>query len=154
MTSELETKNEEWVEVFKGLIPVDKYKLKVLLTNLSDGQEIRLIGEQNRFKLSCFCYDEARFFSRELYLSAILDKEMFKKYEKNNFQNIIYEVKNSQLVNKLGYTAYGSAGTLYSQHYIIIDNDSLESISVAKNYIKQYTNSNGENFYFAIVVSE
>ena len=52
MTSELETKNEEWVEVFKGLIPVDKYKLKVLLTNLSDGQEIRLIGEQNRFKLS------------------------------------------------------------------------------------------------------
>ena len=34
------------------------------------------------------------------------------------------------------------------------DNDSLESISVAKNYIKQYTNSNGENFYFAIVVSE
>ena len=34
------------------------------------------------------------------------------------------------------------------------DNDSLKSISVAKNYIKQYTNSNGENFYFAIVVSE
>ena len=34
------------------------------------------------------------------------------------------------------------------------DNDSLESISVAKNYIKQYTNSNGENFYFAIVVLE
>ena len=34
------------------------------------------------------------------------------------------------------------------------DNDSQESISVAKNYIKQYTNSNGENFYFAIVVSE
>ena len=34
------------------------------------------------------------------------------------------------------------------------DNDSLESISVAKNYIKQYTNSNGENIYFAIVVSE
>jgi len=30
------------------------------------------------------------------------------------------------------------------------DNDSLKSISVAKNYIKQYTNSNGENFYFAI----
>ena len=85
MTSELETKNEEWVEVFKGLIPVDKYKLKVLLTDLGDEQEIRLIGEQNRFKLSCFCYDEARFFSRELYLSAILDKEMFKKFEKNNF---------------------------------------------------------------------
>ena len=79
MTSELETKNEEWVEVFKDLIPVDNYRLKVLLTNLSDGQEIRLIGEKNRFKLSCFCYDEARFFSRELYLSAILDKEMFKK---------------------------------------------------------------------------
>ena len=59
MTSELETKNEIWVEVFKGLIPVDNYKLKVLLTNLSDGQEIRLIGEKNRFKLSCFCYDEA-----------------------------------------------------------------------------------------------
>ena len=90
MTSELETKNEIWVEVFKGLIPVDNYRLKVLLTNLSDAQEIRLIGEQNCFKLSCFCYDEARFFSRKLYLSAILDKEMFKKYEKNNFQNIIY----------------------------------------------------------------
>ena len=34
------------------------------------------------------------------------------------------------------------------------DNDSLKSISMAKNYIKQYTNSNGEDFYFAIVVSE
>lgn len=34
------------------------------------------------------------------------------------------------------------------------DNDSLKSISMAKNYIKQYTNSNGENFYFAIAVSE
>ena len=76
MTSELETKNEEWVEVFKGLIPVDKYKLKVLLTNLSDGQEIRLIGEQNRFKLSCFCYDEARVCSRKVYLSAMLDGEV------------------------------------------------------------------------------
>ena len=133
MTSELETKNEEWVEVFKDLIPVDNYRLKVLLTNLSDGQEIRLIGEKNRFKLSCFCYDEARFFSRELYLSAILDKEMFKKYEKNNFQNIIYEVKNSQLVNKLGYTAYGGARTLYSQHYIIITQDSVVEILVSAN---------------------
>ena len=141
MTSELETKNEEWVEVFKGLIPVDNYKLKVLLTNLSDGQEIRLIGEQNCFKLSCFCYDEARFFSRKLYLSAILDKEMFKKYEKNNFQNIIYEVKNSQLVNKLGYTAYGSAGTLNSRHYIIITQDSVVEILVSANLklnISQY----------------
>ena len=141
MTSELETKNEEWVEVFKGLIPVDNYRLKVLLTNLSDGQEIRLIGEQNRFKLSCFCYDEARFFSRELYLSAILDKEMFKKFEKNNFQNIIYEVKNSQLVNKLGYTAYGSAGTLSSRHYIIITQDGVVEILVSANLkldISQY----------------
>ena len=133
MTSELETKNEEWVEVFKDLIPRDNYKIKVLLTDLGDGQEIRLIGEQNCFKLSCFCYDEARFFSRKLYLSAILDKEMFKKYEKNNFQNIIYEVKNSQLVNKLGYTAYGSAGALYSQHYIIITQDSVVEILVSAN---------------------
>ena len=141
MKLELETKNEEWVEVFKGLIPVDNYRLKVLLTNLSDGQEIRLIGEQNRFKLSCFGYDEARFFSRELYLSAILDKEMFKKYEKNNFQNIIYEVKNSQLVNKLGYTAYGSAGTLSSRHYIIITQDGVVEILVSANLkldISQY----------------
>mgnify|MGYP000912225398 CR=1 FL=1 len=56
-----------------------------------------------------------------------------KKYEKNNFQNIIYEVKNSQLVNKLGYTAYGSAGTLYSQHYIIITQDSVVEILVSAN---------------------
>ena len=133
MTSELETKNEEWVEVFKGLIPVDKYKLKVLLTNLSDGQEIKLIGEQNRFKLSCFCYDEARFFSRELYLSAILDKEMFKKYEKDNFQNVIYEVKNSQLVKKLEYTSYYDPGTLHSRHYIIITQDSVVEILVSAN---------------------
>jgi len=133
MKLELETKNEEWVEVFKGLIPVDNYRLKVLLTNLSDGQEIRLIGEQNRFKLSCFCYDEARFFSRELYLSAILDKEMFKKFEKDNFQNVIYEVKNSQLVKKLGYTAYSGARTLYSQHYIIITQDSVVEILVSAN---------------------
>lgn len=133
MTSELETKNEEWVEVFKGLIPVDKYRLKVLLTNLADEQEIRLIREQNRFKLSCFCYDEARFFSRELYLSAILDKEMFKKFEKNNFQNIIYEVKNSQLVKKLEYTSYYDPGTLHSRHYIIITQDSVVEILVSAN---------------------
>ena len=141
MTSELETKNEEWVEVFKGLIPVDKYKLKVLLTNLSDGQEIRLIGEKNRFKLSCFCYDEARFFSRELYLSAVLDKEMFKKFEKNNFQNVIYEVKNSQLVKKLEYTSYYDPGTLHSRHYIIITQDSVLDILVSANLklsISQY----------------
>ena len=141
MTSELETKNEEWVEVFKGLIPVDNYRLKVLLTNLSDGQEIRLIGEQNRFKLSCFCYDEARFFSRELYLSAILDKEMFKKFEKNNFQNVIYEVKNSQLVKKLEYTSYYDPGTLHSRHYIIITQDSVLDILVSANLklsISQY----------------
>ena len=141
MKLDMETKNEEWVEVFKGLIPVDKYKLKVLLTNLSDGQEIRLIGEQNRFKLSCFCYDEARFFSRELYLSAILDKEMFKKFEKDNFQNVIYEVKNSQLVRKLEYTSYYDPGTLHSQHYIIITQDSVVKILVSANLklsISQY----------------
>ena len=141
MKLDMETKNEEWVEVFKGLIPVDKYKLKVLLTNLSDGQEIRLIGEKNRFKLSCFCYDEARFFSRELYLSAILDKEMFKKFEKNNFQNVIYEVKNSQLVKKLEYTSYYDPGTLHSRHYIIITQDSVLDILVSANLklnISQY----------------
>lgn len=133
MTSELETKNEIWVEVFKGLISVDNYRLKVLLTNLSDGQEIRLIGEQNRFKLSCIYYDEARVFSRELYLSAILDKEMFTKFEKNNFQNVIYEVKNSQLVRKLEYTSYYDLGTLHSQHYIIITQDSVVEIFVSAN---------------------
>ena len=52
MKLDMETKNEEWVEVFKGLIPVDNYRLKVLLTNLSDGQEIRLIGERNRTVLN------------------------------------------------------------------------------------------------------
>ena len=133
MKLDTETKNEEWVEVFKGLIPVDKYKLKVLLTNLSDGQEIRLIGEQNRFKLSCIYYDEARFYSRKLYLSAILDKEMFKKFEKNNFQNVIYEVKNSQLVRKLEYTSYYDPGTLHSRHYIIITQDSVVEILVSAN---------------------
>ena len=141
MKLDMETKNEEWVEVFKGLIPVDKYKLKVLLTNLSDGQEIRLIGEQNRFKLSCIYYDEARVFSRELYLSAILDKEMFTKFEKNNFQNIIYEVKNSQLVRKLEYTSYYDLGTLHSRHYIIITQDSVVEILVSANLkldISQY----------------
>ena len=115
----METKNEEWVEIFKDMIPRDNYKIKVLLTNLADEQEIMLIGKKNRFKLSCFCYDEARFFSRELYLSTILDKEMFKKYEKDNFQNVIYEVKNSQLVRKLEYTSYYDPGTLHSRHYII-----------------------------------
>lgn len=141
MKLDMETKNEEWVEVFKGLIPVDNYRLKVLLTNLSDGQEIRLIGEQNRFKLSCIYYDEARFFSRKLYLSAILDKEMFKKFEKNNFQNVIYEVKNSQLVRKLEYTSYYDLGTLHSRHYIIITQDSVVEILVSANLkldISQY----------------
>jgi len=141
MKLDMETKNEEWVEVFKGLIPVDKYKLKVLLTNLSDGQEIRLIGEQNRFKLSCIYYDEARIFSRELYLSAILDKEMLTKFEKNNFQNVIYEVKNSQLVRKLEYTSYYDLGTLHSRHYIIITQDSVVEILVSANLkldISQY----------------
>ena len=141
MKLDMETKNEEWIEIFKGLIPRDNYKIKVLLTNLADEQEIRLIGEQNRFKLSCFCYDEARFFSRELYLSAILDKEMFKKFEKNNFQNVIYEVKNSQLVRKLEYTSYYDLGTLHSRHYIIITQDSVVEILVSANLkldISQY----------------
>ena len=137
----METKNEEWVEIFKDMIPRDNYKIKVLLTNLADGQEIRLIGEKNRFKFSCFCYDEARFFSRELYLSAILDKEMFKKFEKDNFQNVIYEVKNSQLVRKLEYTSYYDPGTLHSRHYIIITQDSVVEILVSANLklsISQY----------------
>lgn len=141
MKLDMDTKNEEWVEVFKGLIPVDNYRLKVLLTNLSDGQEIRLIGERNRFKLSCIYYDEARFFSRKLYLSAILDKEMFKKFEENNFQNVIYEVKNSQLVRKLEYTSYYDLGTLHSRHYIIITQDSVVEILVSANLkldISQY----------------
>ncbi|RSI43712.1 hypothetical protein [Streptococcus cristatus] len=141
MKLDMETKNEEWVEVFKGLIPVDNYRLKVLLTNLSDGQEIRLLGERNRFKLSCIYYDEARFFSRKLYLSAILDKEMFKKFEENNFQNVIYEVKNSQLVRKLEYTSYYDLGTLHSRHYIIITQDSVVEILVSANLkldISQY----------------
>ena len=141
MKLDMETKNEEWIEVFKGLIPVDNYKIKVLLTDLGDEQEIQLIGEQNCFKLSCFCYDEARFFSRELYLSAILDKEMFKKFEKNNFQNVIYEVKNSQLVKKLEYTSYYDPGTLHSRHYIIITQDSVLDILVSANLklsISQY----------------
>ena len=129
----METKNEEWVEIFKDMIPRDNYKIKVLLTNLADEQEIMLIGEKNRFKLSCFCYDEARFFNRELYLSAILDKEMFKKFEKNNFQNVIYEVKNSQLVRKLEYTSYYDPGTLHSQHYILITQDSVVEILVSAN---------------------
>lgn len=34
------------------------------------------------------------------------------------------------------------------------DNASLESISVAKDYISKYIDSNGGNFYFTVVTSE
>jgi len=34
------------------------------------------------------------------------------------------------------------------------DNDSLESISVSKDYINQYIDSNGKHFYFTVVTSE
>lgn len=34
------------------------------------------------------------------------------------------------------------------------DNDSLESISVSKDYINQYVDSNGKHFYFTVVTSE
>ena len=77
----------------------------------------------------------------EMYLSAILDKEMFTKFEKNNFQNVIYEVKNSQLVRKLEYTSYYDLGTLHSRHYIIITQDSVVEILVSANLkldISQY----------------
>ena len=34
------------------------------------------------------------------------------------------------------------------------DNDLLEFISVAKDYINQYVDSNGKYFYFTVVTSE
>ena len=34
------------------------------------------------------------------------------------------------------------------------DSDLLQSISVAKDYINQYIDSNGKHFYFTLVISE
>mgnify|MGYP000915709157 FL=1 len=61
----------------------------------------------------------------------------------------------------LGGDVYSRQGDMFdltydSWYYSPKNNDSdlLQSISVAKDYISKYIDSNGENFYFAIVVSE
>lgn len=61
----------------------------------------------------------------------------------------------------LGGDVYSRQGDMFdltydSWYYSPKNNDSdlLQSIFVARDYISKYIDSNGENFYFAIVVSE
>lgn len=153
MKLDTETKKEYWVEIFKNRIPTDSYKLSFELTDVEFGEKIYLRGQNNILFFQWKVQFEVRSISRKLSWEKLFPKEMISKFQKGHFQNIIYEVKNSELIKDFEYRGFEENGSTKLKHYLIIASNLVVDILALDDISLHFEKIDGEILESELVVS-
>lgn len=111
---------EQWREVFKEKIPKGIYSL-----NIQAGEEHGLIIELLDTEKVVACLDFGfiqafRVFDEGLVQSNLYAEEQVKKFSKDNFKNIIYEITNGQFDEEVNSISLEYSRVLELKHYVLV----------------------------------
>lgn len=116
----MEIKKEYWVEILKGRIPEDSYTASLNVRDTDFTDLIYLQGKKYRITISFDRQFEVRYFNRKLYMTAIIEASEYEKYANSAFENVIYEVKNSKLIEDFAYRGIFPRDYSDFQHYVFV----------------------------------
>lgn len=110
---------EIWKEVFVGNISQDKYQ-----TQITNGEEkglvLELIGNNSHIVLNFGVVIAVRMLDEGIVQKELYSDSEVKKFKKNGFKNVIYEVSGGEFTKQIKNIADGYWETLNTKHYVII----------------------------------
>ncbi len=110
---------EKWIEIFKDEIPRGNYSVK-LINGEEDGLVVELKDESNIISLDFGNVFAVRMLDEGIVQKNIYSENEVKKYKKDNFKNIIYQVENGLFAKKMSDIFCGLERIYDIKHYVII----------------------------------
>ena len=115
---------EVWKEIFKNIIPSDKYDASIINSNV-DGLKVMLTNDVYNIKLDFGIVSAVRMIDEGILLNGVYAEAQIEKYKKNNFSNVIYKICDGEFANFIKNSSGGLYEYLGMQHYIIVTLNSL-----------------------------
>lgn len=110
---------EKWIEVYKGMIPNDNYK--VWLTNSEEkGLDIELRGNNNCVKLKFGFVQAVRMLDEGIVQDGVYLESELDKYRENFFENVIYELQEGEFKEEIQKMSAGYMDAVEIKHYLLI----------------------------------
>ena len=110
---------EKWKEIFKNKIPNDIYNVK-LSNGEKDGLLIILYNSKRNVKIYFGAVRAVRMLDEGIVMNGTYSENELKRFKKNNFSNVIYEIKNGDFGNQISMMAGQYYFALNLKHYVII----------------------------------
>lgn len=121
------TGKEVWREVCKNKIPEGQYK-DIIIRNQESGVSIVLEGSTNRVKLTFKIIFGLRMLLKKAITDRLYSEEETKKFSKDHFKNVIYELDNGEFIDLMGDEDSREAKGKDIRHYLIMGEENVIEI--------------------------
>lgn len=118
---------ESWKEVFVGKIPKQFYQMQ-MVNGEKQGLMIELSSSHVCVMIKFGMVQAVRMLDEGIVQSSLYSDEEIKKYKNNNFQNVIYEVKEGEFGKQINEISDGLGEILNLKHYVIITQNYIADI--------------------------
>lgn len=123
---------EQWEEVFPHRIPADVYSTR-LINGEEQGLQIELLGSKHIVHLKFGVVKAIRMFEEGMAIDGPYSQKETQRYKENQFQNVIYQVKNGEFGRFADTIAGGFAQVMEWKHYLVItQNYNMEILTEAE----------------------
>jgi len=120
---------ENWKEVFIGKIPKAVYQMQ-LINGEKQGLTIELESKQVRVMIKFGMVQAIRMLDEGMVQNNLYSADEIKKYKDNNFENVIYEVKEGEFGKQVNEISKGYGDFLNLKHYVVItENYNLDIVT-------------------------
>lgn len=111
---------EKWIEVFKNIIPNNKYSMR-----LSFGEEnglLIILNSKNKFnvKIDFGVIKAFRVWDEGVVINGVFSEFEISKFKQNTFSNVIYKIENGTFKKEILETLGEYSDFINLDHYIII----------------------------------
>ncbi len=110
---------ETWKEVFVGSIPQENYQTQI--TNGEDkGLVLELKSNNSHIVLNFGMVQAVRMLDEGIVQKELYSDSEVKKFKKDGFKNVIYEVSGGEFTKQIQNIADGYWAVLDAKHYVVI----------------------------------
>lgn len=135
MRSDMELSKDYLVELFPGAISEDVYETSLNIRDTHFGNKLHLKGEKNSVIISWQTQIEIRYLNQDIEkIGYLLSHVDFSKLLEPISSPVIYEIKNSSLIEELRYRSFDTLSEDDCHHYLILTGKIMVSV-VTTSYI-------------------